>query len=190
MSTETEEDLYDSSDNDVKYEETNTDEIHERINNVSNKRVRGFWTVTGDRYTLYKRTLNDRFTDATEWIIAYFKKSIDFSIIFIYNVYCKHKHHERIKTVKKQDSTQSTENTKSKNKLPHRGWYLNPWNWNWHAIMGLGRLLAIASMIFSAFVIYMGTSGEIFPKVWIAPMAIYALYILAKQFTASSKGDK
>lgn len=180
-------DLHDIDDPQISYEETNTDDINEKIRKSRGKRVSGICTLPSSSHSLYKRTISDKLADVFEQIIGFFKKSIDFLRVFVYNLYCKHKHHERIKTVKTKDNTKSTENTKSNT----RKWYKPNWGAIGRGIMGLGLFLLVASEILSTAIIIMGTGDDIVPKVLVAPIAIHAFIVLIKVFvTFTRKGEK
>lgn len=58
-----------------------------------------------------------------------------------------------------------------------------------NGIMGVGQLFVAASIIASTVIIVNGTEG-IFPKVIVAPMAIYAVIILVCKFVSNNQGNK
>lgn len=181
-------DLYEPSSIDIKFEETNTDEVNEKISKSRNKRISGIWSIP---YTV-DNSIWGRFSRRTtvirKSIATFFTNSIDFCRVFIYNVYCKHKQHERIKIVNKEDNTKSKKNTKNNTR---KGFSID-WAGIGRGIMGLGLFLLVASEIFATIVIVMGTGKDLVPKVLVAPIAIHAFIILVKVFTSftSRKGEQ
>lgn len=184
---DTEGDLDEPSSNKLTFEETNVDEINEKIRRSHGKRFSGIWTLPSNGYSLYKRTILDRFTDVCHKIGTFFKKSIDFLRVFVYNVYCKHKHHERINTVNKTDNTKSKKATKEDTSTKRQF----DWSGVGRVIMGLGLFLLTASEILATLIIVIGTGEEVVPKIAVLPIAVHAFYTLIKVFVKSTqKGDK
>lgn len=175
---EEKEDLYESSDSDIKFEET-------AIPDNGNKRGGNFrgsiWTLPPDGFSIYRRTLNDKFADVAERILGFFKKSIDFLGFFVYNLYHNHKRYERKSNMSKKD-IKSTEDANSKSSRM-------AFNWSsvGRGIMGLGRLLLVLSIVMSSYIILKERHVGIIPVLIIAPMTIYAFIILAMVFAQSTK---
>lgn len=192
--TDKEGDLYGTSDDTLRFVPTERDEDLEKHNILNaNSRSARFERFIDRLFVQLWQRIHQFIAVAwgfIEKIPTFFQKGIDIFKVFLYNVYCHINNHERINTVKKQDNkvTENTNNTTEKK----ANWFSNiQWRSIGRGIMGLGLLFAVASMLLSAVIIYMGTGKEMLPKVIIAPMTIYALIILVKQFTTFSKqGDK
>lgn len=176
------------SDNTIKYEETEIPK-NNKSNNGQSSNFRGsIWNLPPDRHTDYRRKAVYKFIVYINKITDFLKNSIDFLRVFIYNVYCKYKTTRKDKKiVNKQDNTKSTKNIKSKVELPNRGWYFNPYNWNWHGIMGIVTLFVVVSIAHSAWVIVQGTDNVI-SLIMALPMICWAVAKLIKQFI--KQGDK
>lgn len=181
-----ESDLYDSSDPTIKFEESEIPALH-RQNNKRTGNFRGsVWSLPPAGFSIYKRTLNDRFALSIESVGSFFKNSIDFLRVFVYNVYCKHKKHERIKIVKTKGNTESTEKDQKNSK-----WYKAKWIASTsRGIMGIGLFLLVASEILATAIVFIGTENEIVPKVIVIPIAFHAFITLVKVFITFTKGDK
>ena len=187
---DTEGDLYESSsDNEIKYETLEVPEPSESDTKRNGKFRGSVWSLPPAGFSLYRRTFNDRFADVLESIGSFIKKRVDFLRVFVYNLYCKIKHHERINTVKKTDTKSTVTNTKSNENTKH--WYNINWGACGRGIIGLGLFLLVASEILATAIVFIGTENEIVPKVIVAPIAIHAFITLVKVFvTFTTKGDK
>ena len=186
---ETEPDLYEPSNGEIQYEAAEIPEITESKRERARKFRGSVWSLPPDGFSLYKRSFNDKFADVVESIGRFIKKRVDFLRVFVYNLYCKIKHHERINTVKKTDNKSTESNTKSNENTKH--WYTINWGAAGRGIMGLGLFLLVASEILATAIVFIGTENEIVPKVIVAPIAIHAFITLVKVFVAfTTKGDK
>ena len=186
---DTEPDLYGSSDPAIKFEETEVPVLLKPNSKRSGKFRGSIWSLPPSGFSLYKRTFNDRFALFVESIGSFFKKSIDFCRVFVYNVYCKHKQHERIKIVKTKDNTKSTKKEEVKDNKSK--WYQAEWiKATGRGIMGIGLFLLVASEILATAIVFIGTENEIVPKVIVIPIAFHAFITLVKVFITFTKGDK
>lgn len=186
-------DLYESSDPDIKYEE-NTTNGSARNNSRSGRRFRGsIWSLPATGYDDHKQSFINKFAPVSNSISIIFSKCIDFSRIFIYNLYCNKKHHERINTVKKTNKGQSVEkskNSKNDSAIVEYSKAKSRLNSVSNGIMGIGLFLLVASEVLSTAIIIVGTEHDIVPKVIVAPIAIHAFTTLIKVFLSFTKGDK
>lgn len=126
----------------------------------------------------WKNYLNNLYSNFVKF--TFFQKSIDFLGIIIYNVYC------RLNNVygrKKIMVNEQEKNIKSKKfSFPEIDWKNIG-----YGIIGIGRLLAVISMFYSAIVIYVG-ADDLTSKALIAPMVVFATIITVKVFF--KQGDK
>lgn len=186
---DTEGDLYDSSDNEIKYETLEVPELTDAKRERASKFRGSIWSLPPAGFSLYKRTVNDKFADVAESVGKFLKKRVDFLRVFVYNLYCKIKHHERINTVKKTDTKSTATNTKSNENTKH--WYQINWGEFGRGIIGLGLFLLVASEILATAIVFIDTENEIVPKVIVVPIAIHAFITLIKVFVMfTTKGDK
>ena len=75
----------------------------------------------------------------------------------------------------------SNNNTEVSTEKATKNWFKKGWNSVLPVIIGIGTLLAVASIVYSSAVIILGTEG-LTPLVLIAPQAVLALVILIKKF--------
>lgn len=179
---EEKENLYESSDSDIKFEET-------AIPNNGNGRSRSFrgsiWTLPPDGFSIYRRTINDKLSDVVYRVLGFFKKGIDFLRVFVYNLYHNHKRYERKSNMSKKDikSAEDTNNKSSRMAFD--------WSSVGRGIMGLGRLLLVLSIAMSSYIVLKEHRGDIVPVLIIVPMTFYAFIILATVFAKSTrKGEQ
>lgn len=58
-------------------------------------------------------------------------------------------------------------------------WYQTPFV---SGIIGVGKLFAVASIVYSDAIIVLGTGDDIMPKIMLIPQTLLAAFILIKQF--------
>lgn len=164
---EEKENLYESSDSDIKFEGTPIP----NNGNGRGGRFRGsIWALPPDGFSLYRRTINDKLSDVVYRILGFFKKSIDFLRVFVYNSFSKHKRNERKSNMNKENIKVSMN-----------------WSSFGRGIMGVGRLLLVLSIAMSAGMIVKEHRGDVIPLLIIVPMAFYAFIVLATAFVKSTK---
>lgn len=192
------ESLYDSSDKNLQYETVERDKDSEKANIAYANSRRGRFVAGLDRLTdKLWQTYNRCYLFSKRKLVEYWTlsiKSLDILRLFIYNEYCNKKLRKDKKmskdntTTTKEKVTKVTEkNKKNKDSLKYRGWYFNPWNWNWHGIMGILTLFVIISIAYTSWVVIQGTDDPIH-RIMLVPMVLWAVIKLFKQFI--KQGDK
>lgn len=131
---------------------------------------------------------------ANRWLLAVSSIGIDILGLFIYNVYCSIKKLQN--NIYSRKAQNKKENRKMSNstigtspieaEIVNRKGSKKPQKWTDHwfitGIINIVLLLAVSSIAYSTYIVYMGTGDEVVPKVALIPQAVLALAIAVYKF--------
>ena len=176
-----EEDLYESSEPDIKYETVERNESAEKASIAYSQSWRGRFGAYISRCNLKSRQLFSRLYLFLKWSVIEFSritiKGIDILRVFIYNEYCN----KILRKDKNKMSKQDTTTTKNNNTKTKKAKTPTTDNNIWHGIMGIATLFVVVSIAHSAWVITQGTDDKV-SLIMAVPMVLWAAVQLIKQF--------
>lgn len=166
---------------DIDFEPAPIPKSAQKLSRLGFKPIRGLWTVDIRRHSSKPREF---FSKITSVVVISLKKSVDL---------LKHMRYSTKQTNKRKEiANMSNKTTKdTEEKLVKNKEIKAPFSWKklGNGIIGVGQLFVAGSITASTVIIWNGTEG-IFPKVIVAPMALYAVYILVSKFVSNNKGNK